>query len=90
MQLEERMARLIAVGASVAANCEACLDRNVKKALEAGADDGQIAEAISIGKLVRKGAASGMDSFLSEFAASAVPAAVDDISCDCGLSRRRP
>ncbi len=90
MQLEERLARLIAVGASVAANCEACLDRNVKKALEAGADSGQIAEAISIGNLVRKGAAASMDGFLSDLAASVLPEEVDGISCDCGMPRRMP
>ena len=88
MQLEERIARLIAVGASVAANCEPCLEANVRKALEAGADSSLIAEAIVVGKLVRKGAVSSMDAFLSEMEASAVTMGTDHISCDCASTRR--
>ena len=88
MQLEERIARLIAVGASVAANCEPCLDANARKALEAGADASLIAEAIAVGKLVRKGAAASMDAFLSEMAASAVATGTEGISCDCTNTRR--
>ncbi|NTU63269.1 MAG: carboxymuconolactone decarboxylase family protein, partial [Chloroflexi bacterium] len=38
MNLDNRILELIAVGASVAANCQPCLDYNVRKALEFGAD----------------------------------------------------
>lgn len=65
MKLDDRMIRLIAVGASVAANCQTCLEANVMKARENGADEQEIAEAIEIGKMVRKGAASKMDKFAS-------------------------
>ena len=88
MQLEERIARLIAVGASVAANCESCLDVNAKKAFEAGADPSLIAEAIAVGKLVRKGAASSMDAFLSELEGSVVLTEAGGITCDCGVRGR--
>ena len=63
MKLDDRMLRLIAVGASITANCQPCLQINVAKALENGADEQEIAEAIEVGKMVRKGAASKMDEF---------------------------
>jgi AhpD family alkylhydroperoxidase len=88
MQLEECIARLIGVGASVAGNCQACLDANAKKAFEAGADPSLIAEAITIGKLVRQGAASSMDAFLSELEASVNATEGEGLSCNCGMQRR--
>ncbi len=65
MKLDDRTIRLIAVGASISANCQPCLDINVSKALENGANNQEIAEAIQVGKMVRKGAASKMDNFIS-------------------------
>jgi AhpD family alkylhydroperoxidase len=63
MILDERMLRLIAVGASISTNCQPCLQTNVAKALESGADEHEIAEAIWVGTMVRQGAASKMDKF---------------------------
>lgn len=63
MILDPRMLRLIAVGASITANCQPCLQTNVEKALESGANEQEIAEAIWVGTLVRRGAASKMDKF---------------------------
>ncbi len=88
MQLEERIARLIAVGASVAANCQPCLEANIQKALTAGAENKQVAEAIAVGKLVREGAAAGVDSFISQLESPAIATRLDGISCDCAQPRR--
>ena len=85
MNLDNRTLELIAVGASVAANCQPCLDYNVRKALEVGADRQQIAEAIEVGKRVRQGAASKMDKFVLSLdcaAPSSVEATTD--RCGCG------
>jgi AhpD family alkylhydroperoxidase len=65
MKLEPKVLRLIAVGASITANCQPCLQTNVARALEAGAGEQEIAEAIEVGKRVRQGAASKMDMFVS-------------------------
>ncbi len=85
MNLDNRILELIAVGASVAANCQPCLEYNVGKALEFGADSQQIAEAIEVGKRVRQGAASKMDKFALSLN-SAVPSSVHaaDGQCGCG------
>jgi AhpD family alkylhydroperoxidase len=63
MRLDDRIAGLIAVGASTAANCQPCLQTTVTMALEAGADEHEIAEAIRVGQRVRRGAASKLDEF---------------------------
>lgn len=66
MKLDEHFMRLIAVGASVAANCQPCLETNLARARECGADEAELAQAIWVGKMVRKGAASKMDDFASD------------------------
>ena len=84
MKLDERMMRLIAVGASITANCQPCLQTNVVKALESGATEGEIAEAIWVGTMVRRGAASKMDKFAAGLN-QAVPlaASTSDEGCKC-------
>jgi len=59
--MDERMKKLIAVGASVGANCHPCLEYHVGKALESGIARDEIMEAVDVAKAVRKGAASSMD-----------------------------
>ena len=63
--MDDRIKELIAVGASVTANCQPCLRYHLKKALENGAVDQEITQAIEVAKMVRKGAASKMDKFAS-------------------------
>jgi len=63
--MDVRIEELIAIGASITANCKPCLEYYVAKAKENGANDQEIAEAVAVGKMVRKGAASKMDQFTS-------------------------
>ena len=63
MAIDNKTKELIAVGASITANCQPCLQYHKNKALEFGAEEGEIAEAIGMGKQVRKGAADKMDEF---------------------------
>jgi AhpD family alkylhydroperoxidase len=72
MKLEERIKELIAVGASVTANCQPCLKYHVSKALESGAKEDEITEAVSVARMVRKGAMAEMDKFASGIFRSAV------------------
>ncbi len=90
MKLDNRTRRLIAVGASITANCQPCLEVNFTKALENGADKQEIAEAIEIGKMVRKGVASKMDQFASDLS-DIVPSAAAGTSgeCECDSLARR-
>ena len=84
MKLNERTQRLIAVGASITANCQPCLQINMSKAIECGADEQEIADAIEVGKRVRKGAATKMDEFAVSLNHPArVSGGAATARCDC-------
>ena len=54
MKLDERTLRLILVGASVGANCKFCLETSIALALESGAAEQEIEQAIAAGKEIRQ------------------------------------
>ncbi|MBI5839694.1 MAG: carboxymuconolactone decarboxylase family protein [Chloroflexi bacterium] len=83
MKLDNRIAELIAVGASITANCQPCLQYHVKKALESGANEQEIADAIEIGRMVRKGASSKMDKFAAGLN-EVVPVGAGEAEEGCG------
>lgn len=57
---------LIAIGASVTANCQPCLHYHLGKARECGVSDADAAEAVRVGRMVRKGAQHKMDLAIDE------------------------
>ncbi len=84
MRLDGRTAALIAIGASIAANCQPCLESHVRAAREAGADEQDLAEAAEVGKLVRRGAAAKLDQFTARFCGSAASGlTVSNEGCGC-------
>ena len=80
MKLDARTASLIAIGASVTANCQPCLEINTARAAKHGADPMEIADAVEIGRMVRAGAAAKFDAF----AAGLSGAAPVEAACGCG------
>jgi len=64
--LDEKIKELIAVGASISANCHPCIKYHAAKAREMTIDEAEIKQAIEVGKVVRKGAADQMDKLLEE------------------------
>ncbi|MHC4340451.1 MAG: carboxymuconolactone decarboxylase family protein [Planctomycetota bacterium] len=77
MPLQDRQKELIAIGASVTANCLACVEFHIAKAREHGAEDLEIKEAIRVGKLVRRGAADKFDKFAHNLLKGTLPASED-------------
>jgi len=69
--MDTKIKELIAIGASVTANCQPCLRYHVSKAKENGANEQEIKEAIATAKMVRKGAMSKMDELISTVLADA-------------------
>ena len=61
--MDDKTKELIAVGASVGAHCQPCLDYHVAKAREMGIGDDDIREAIGMGHMVEKGAMAAMRDF---------------------------
>ncbi len=84
MAIDNRIKELVAVGASVTANCQPCLQYHRDKALEFGADDAEIVAAIEVGKQVRKGAAGKMDGFAAGLSCAAPPQAGAKAPACCG------
>ncbi len=84
MKLDDHTKALIAVGTSVTANCQPCLQSTISMALESGADEQEIAEAIDVGKRVRKGAASKMDTFIADKLSVGASTISSANGCGCG------
>ena len=82
MKIDDKTKELIAIGASIVAHCQPCLQYHVARAQRAGADAQEMADAIEIAKLVRKGAGIKMDIFTANLTGAA-PAAAAGQSC-CG------
>ena len=59
--MEVKVKELIAIGASVTANCIPCIQYHFAKAREVGVTDAEIKAAVQVGKMVRKGAAKKWD-----------------------------
>ena len=80
--LDEKTQELVAIGASITANCQPCLEYHSAKARELGAADADILAAVAVGQQVRRGAAAKMDRFAARHVAGenvAEPAP----GCDC-------
>jgi len=65
MTFDKRTVELIALGASVAVNCQPCLQFHINEALNVGISEPEIKEAIQVGRTIRKGAAHKMDQIVS-------------------------
>jgi AhpD family alkylhydroperoxidase len=83
--MDDKTKLLIAVGASVGANCHPCLEYNVGKALAAGIEKDEILQAVSIAKKVRGGAFASMDILAKKLLGdgSARPACENSASSCC-------
>lgn len=66
MAWNSKIKELVAVGASITANCHSCLQFHTGKALEFGASEGEIAAAVATGRQVRQGAHEEMEAFVSD------------------------
>jgi AhpD family alkylhydroperoxidase len=67
--MDERTRELIAIGASITAHCQPCLEWHVDKARELGIDEDTIKAAIETGQMVEKGAMSAMRKYAGEVTA---------------------
>ena len=83
MKLDDRTKELIAIGASISANCQPCLEYHLSEALEYGADESEISDAIAVGSLVRRGAAAKMDKFAQSLNKTQHAQKVEDEQCGC-------
>jgi AhpD family alkylhydroperoxidase len=86
MNMDDRTKKLLAVGASVGANCHPCLEYHVGRALESGIDRSEIMAAVEVAKGVRRGATASMDKLALKLLGSDLPQQACDsreASCCC-------
>jgi len=76
--MDEKLKEMIAIGASVTANC---IQYHFAKAREVGVTDAEIKAAVQVGKMVRKGAAHKWDEEIGILLSTA--SGEQNSSCDC-------
>jgi AhpD family alkylhydroperoxidase len=82
--MDNKIKELIAIGASISANCQPCLEYHTSKAAEYGVSELEIKEAIEVGTLVRRGAAAKMDKFATSLKKSSDKEKIKtDTECGC-------
>ncbi len=64
--MTEAIKELVAIGASVGAHCQPCLEYHLQAAIEIGISEADIRAAIAVGHAVEKGAMSAMKKFSSQ------------------------
>jgi AhpD family alkylhydroperoxidase len=64
--LDANIKELIAIGASVSANCHPCVQYHIARARKMKIDEAELQQAVEVGQMVRKGAAGQMDELLEE------------------------
>jgi AhpD family alkylhydroperoxidase len=86
MEMDDRIKKLLAVAASVGANCHPCLEYHVGRALESGIDKSDILEAVNVAKTVRGGATASMDKLALKILSDETPQKsyeCRESSCSC-------
>jgi AhpD family alkylhydroperoxidase len=81
MNIDDKTKEMIAIGASITANCQPCLQYHVTEARRFGADAQEIADAIAVGKQVRRGAGAKMDAFSATMAGETASSKSENACC---------
>jgi len=79
--MDVKLKEMIAIGASVTANCIPCIQYHFARAREVGVTDAEIRAAVQVGKAVRKGAAHKWDQEISALLSAS--AAQQNTPCGC-------
>ncbi len=75
--MDEQIKELVAIGASVAANCYPCMKHHLAKCDELGVARAEVRAAAEVGKMVNRGAASNTRKFVAELLGAEDPALAD-------------
>lgn len=79
--MNEKLKEMIAIGASVTANCIPCIRYHLERAREVGVTEVEIKAAIQVGRMVRKGAAQKWDEEIETLLAN--PSGQQKAACGC-------
>lgn len=65
MKVDEKTRKLIAIGASVAVNCQPCMEHHMKEVEQLGISREEIRVAVQVGRNVRQGSGTRFDEYMS-------------------------
>ena len=88
--MDEKTAVLVAIGASVTANCKPCLEFHARKAREMGLREKELQDAIDVGLMVKKGSIDVMKEFVQKVLGQKDAAQAYDRPLTCGRSSKNP
>ena len=75
--MDEQTKELVAIGASVAANCYHCMKHHLAKCENLGVGSAEIRAAAEVGMMVNRGAASNTRKFVAELLGTEAPTRAD-------------
>ncbi len=75
--MDEQTKELVAIGASVAANCYPCMKYHLAKCDELGVTRAEVRAAVEVGKMVNRGAANNTRKFVDELLGAEEPVPAD-------------
>ncbi len=84
--MDQKLKEMIAIGASVTANCIPCIQFHFAKAREVGITDAEIKAAVQVGKMVRRGAAKKWDEEISSLLGEEASSSDGGQGNGCGCS----
>jgi len=84
--MDQKIKEMIAIGASVTANCIPCIRFHVVKAREVGLTDAEIKASVQVGKMVRAGAAKKWDEEAVSLLAEEASSSEHQQKSSCGCS----
>lgn len=82
--MEQKLKEMIAIGASVTANCIPCIRFHLARAREVGCTDAEIKAVVQVGKMVREGAAKKWDEEVASLLGEKVSSCARKQDLDCG------
>jgi len=85
--MDEKTKEMIAIGTSVGAHCQPCLEYHVNRARQVGLTDDEIREAIGVGHMVEKGALAAMKQFSDKILDAQTPAGAVGGCCGDGTKK---
>jgi AhpD family alkylhydroperoxidase len=88
--MDEKIAVLVAIGASVTANCKPCLEFHARKAREMGLREEELQDAIDVGLMVKKGSIDVMKGFVQKVMGQKDAAKAYDRPLTCAGSPKNP
>ena len=84
--MDKKLEEMIAIGASVTANCIPCIRYHVGKGREVGLSGEEIKAAVQVGRMVRKGAARKWDEEAEALLVEQAPSCGEKVAAGCGCS----